>query len=98
MWTKQHRKTYGRVGGRYPSDMMEGEWACLEPMIPPAKPGGRPREINMREAVTAIFYVLRAGCPWRYLPRDGFSPRSTVCKRRHSSADRPAARSAGVRV
>lgn len=78
MWTKQHRKTYVRVGGRYPSDMTEGEWAVLEPLIPAAKPGGRPRETNMREAVNAILYLLRTGCPWRYLPREGFPPRSTV--------------------
>ncbi|MGH6823670.1 MAG: hypothetical protein ACREC4_09320 [Methylocella sp.] len=55
MWTKQHRKTYVRAGGRYPSDMTEGEWAPLEPMIAPAKPGGRRRETKMREAVNAIF-------------------------------------------
>jgi transposase len=67
-----------RVGGRYPSDMTDGEWARLEPLIPPAKPGGRPRETNMREAINAIFYLLRTGCPWRYLPREGFPPRSTV--------------------
>jgi transposase len=78
MWTERHRKTYARVGGRYPSDMTDDEWARLEPLIPPAKPGGRPRQTNMREAIDAIFYVLRTGCPWRYLPRDGFPPRSTV--------------------
>jgi transposase len=78
MWTKQHRKTYVRVGGRYPSDMTDREWACLEPLIPAAKPGGRPRETNMREAINAILYLLRTGCPWRYLPREGFPPRSTV--------------------
>ena len=78
MWTEQHRKTYARVGGRYPSDVTDDEWARLEPLIPPAKPGGRPRQTNMREAVNAIFYLLRTGCPWRYLPRDGFPPRSTV--------------------
>lgn len=78
MWTRGHRRTYVRVGGRYPSDMTDGEWARLEPLIPPAKPGGRPRETNMREAINAIFYLLRTGCPWRYLPRDGFPPRSTV--------------------
>src|ERR1700739_908249 len=32
----------------------------------------------MRAAMNAIFYLLRAGCPWRYLPRDSFTPRSTV--------------------
>ena len=78
MWTEWHRKTYARVGGRYPSDMTDDEWARLEPLIPPAKPGGRPRQTNMREALNAIFYLLRTGCPWRYLPRDGFPPRSTV--------------------
>jgi transposase len=78
MWTEQHRKTYARVGGRYPSDMTDAEWALLEPLIPPAKPGGRPRETDMREAINAILYLLRTGCPWRYLPRDGFPPRSTV--------------------
>ena len=78
MWTEQHRKTYARVGGRYPSDMTDAEWALLEPLIPPAKPGGRPRETDMREAINAIPYLLRTGCPWRYLPRDGFPPRSTV--------------------
>jgi putative transposase len=78
MWTELHRKTYERVGGRYPSDMTDGEWGRLEPLIPAAKPGGRPRTTNMREAINAILYLLRTGCPWRYLPRDGFPPRSTV--------------------
>src|SRR6516164_8862448 len=49
-----------------------------EPLIPPARPGGRPRETNMRAAMNAILYLLRTGCPWRYLPRDSFPPRSTV--------------------
>lgn len=78
MWNEQHRKTYKRIGGRYPSDMTDGEWGRLAPLIPPAKPGGRPRKANMREAVNAILYLLRTSCPWRYLPRDGFPPRSTV--------------------
>jgi transposase len=78
MWTKQHRETYKRVGGRYPSDLTDDEWARLVPLIPPSKPGGRPRGTDMREAMNAILYLLRTGCPWRYLPRDGFPPRSTV--------------------
>src|SRR5438105_14825428 len=32
----------------------------------------------MRAAMNAMLYLLRTGCPWRYLPRDGFPPRSTV--------------------
>ena len=47
-------------------------------MIPAAKPGGRPRKTDMRSAMDAIFYLLRTGCPWRYLPRRVFPPRSTV--------------------
>jgi transposase len=78
MWTKEHRKTYERSGGRYPSDLTDGEWTLLEPLIPAAKPGGRPRKTDMREAINAILYLLRTGCPWRYLPRDGFPSRSTV--------------------
>jgi transposase len=34
------------------------EWALVEPMIPPAKRGGRRREVNVREVLNAIFYVL----------------------------------------
>ncbi len=78
MWTLDHRRTYARVGGRYPSDMTDAEWAVLEPLIPAAKHGGRPRKTDMRAAINAILYLLRTSCPWRYLPRDGFPPRSTV--------------------
>jgi putative transposase len=78
MWTKKHRETYVRVGGRYPSDMTDAEWALLERLIPAAKHGGRPRKTDMRAAINAILYLLRTGCPWRYLPLDGFPPRSTV--------------------
>jgi putative transposase len=54
----------------YPSDVTEEEWTILEPLIPPIKPGGRPQEIERREIVNAILYVLRSGCPWRLLPHD----------------------------
>ncbi len=62
---------------RYPSDLRDQEWAILEPLIPPAKPGGRPRTVNMREVINAILYVDRTGCQWRALPHD-FPPWSTV--------------------
>jgi transposase len=78
MWTEQHREMYQRKGGRYPSDMTDEEWAVISPLIPPAKPGGRPRKTDMRAAINGILYLLRTGCPWRFLPRDGFPPRSTV--------------------
>src|SRR5712692_8801682 len=75
MWTEEHRRTYRREGEGYPSDLRDAEWAQLEPLIPKASPGGRPRKTDMRAAMNAI---LRTGCPWRYLPHDGFPPRSTV--------------------
>jgi len=78
MWTEEHRRTYRREGASYPSDLLDTEWARLEPLIPPARPGGRPRKTDMRAAMNAILYLLRTGCPWRYLPRDSFPPRSTV--------------------
>lgn len=54
----------------YPSDLSDEEWAILEPHIPPAKLGGRPRTVNMREIMNGIFYILRSGCGWDMLPHD----------------------------
>jgi transposase len=59
-----------REGDEYPSDLRDPEWARLEPLIQPARPGGRPRKTDMRAAMNAILYLLRTGCPWRYLPCD----------------------------
>ena len=54
----------------YASDLSDAEWAILEPLIPAAKPGGRPRSVNMRQILNGIFYVLRSGGAWRLLPHD----------------------------
>jgi transposase len=78
MWTETDRTTYRQSGDRLPSDLTDSEWERLALLIPPAKAGGRPRKTNMRSAMNAIFYLLRTGCPWRYLPREVFPPRSTV--------------------
>jgi putative transposase len=61
----------------YKTDITDGQWQILEPLIPPAKPGGHPRTVNMREVVNSIFYVLRTGCGWEMLPHD-LPPYSTV--------------------
>ena len=61
----------------YPTDLTDKEWKLLEPLIPPPKPGGRPRRTDMREVVNAIFYQLRSGGAWRLLPHE-FPPWSTV--------------------
>jgi putative transposase len=69
MWTDEDRTTYQRLGSGFPSNLTDAEWDRLGPLIPDAKPGGRPRKTDMRAAMNAIFYLLRTGCPWRYLPQ-----------------------------
>ena len=54
----------------YPTDLTDEQWEILQPLIPPEKPGGRPRKTNIREVINAIFYLLRSGCAWRLLPHD----------------------------
>jgi putative transposase len=61
----------------YPSDLTDRQWAILAPLIPPAKPGGRPRTTNMRQVINAILYLLRGGCQWRMLPKE-YPPWPTV--------------------
>jgi putative transposase len=62
----------------YPSDLTDEQWAVLEDLIPPAKPGGRPREHDMREVLNALFYLNREGCSWRAIPHDFGVPWKTV--------------------
>lgn len=62
---------------KYPSDLSDEQWELIEPHLPKAPTGGRPRKTSLRDALNAIFYILRTGCQWRYLPND-FPPRSTV--------------------
>lgn len=54
----------------YATDLTDAEWACLAPLLPAAKPGGRPRSIDLREVLNAIIYVTRSGSHWRLLPHD----------------------------
>ena len=77
MWKPEHRAAADRGGLRYPSDMTDPEWALVAPLIRPAKRGGRPRTVDVREVLNAIFYILWTGCQWKALPKD-LPPRSTV--------------------
>ena len=61
----------------YPTDLTDDQWAILEPLLPAAKPGGRPREVDLREVLNAIFYRERSGCAWEMLPHD-LLPAKTV--------------------
>jgi putative transposase len=62
----------------YPTDLCDDEWEILKPLVPRAKPGGRPRAHETREILNAIFYVLRGGCAWRLLPHDFSLPWQTA--------------------
>ncbi len=77
MWTAENRKRYDRSKLRYPSDLTDEEWSLVQPLIPPAKRGGRKREVDEREVLNGILYVLSTGCQWRALPKD-LPSRSTV--------------------
>jgi putative transposase len=54
----------------YPTDLTDRQWQCISPLIPSAKPGDRPRTLDMREVIHAIVYLLVTGCQWRMLPHD----------------------------
>jgi putative transposase len=61
----------------YKSDLTDAQWALIEPLLPPAKPGGRPRSVDLREVVNSLLYQARTGVQWDYLPHD-LLPKSTV--------------------
>jgi putative transposase len=54
----------------YPSDLTEEQWLLVKDWLPDAKPGGRPRDVDLREVLNALLYVVRNGCTWRGLPHD----------------------------
>jgi putative transposase len=54
----------------YSSNLTQAQWELIEPLIPQALPGGRPREVEIWEVLNGIFYVLCSGCTWRNLPGD----------------------------
>lgn len=61
----------------YPSDLTEHQWELIKDLIPPARPGGRPRTTEVKLIVNAVFYLTRTGCAWRYLPKE-YPPWKTV--------------------
>jgi putative transposase len=61
----------------YPSDLTDAQWDLIQDLFPSAKPGGRPRTVDLREVVNTLMYQARTGCQWGYLPHD-LLPKSTV--------------------
>ncbi len=56
--------------------MTDEQWALVEPVLARNGVWGRPREVDLREVVNAIFYLVRTGCQWRFLPHDFPHPSS----------------------
>lgn len=61
----------------YKSDLTDEQWALIQNLLPAAKPGGRPRKVDLREVINTIWYQSRTGVQWEYLPHD-LLPKSTV--------------------
>ena len=77
MWTPEDRALVGAYGSG--QALSDDQFRLLEPLIPPAKPGGRPRTTSMRRLLDGLFYVVRTGCQWRHLPPPpAFPPWPTV--------------------
>src|SRR5215210_6609065 len=77
MWTPTDRAWVGDFGSG--QALSDDQYRLIEPLIPPAKPGGRPRTTDMRRLLDGLFYVVRTGCQWRHLPPPpAFPPWPTV--------------------
>jgi len=77
MWTPEDRVLVGDYGSG--QAMSDDQFRVLEPLIPPAKPGGRPRTTDIRRLLDGLFYLVRTGCQWRHLPPPpAFPPWPTV--------------------
>ena len=61
----------------YKTDLTDAQWVLVQPLIPPAKVGGRPRSTDVREVLNTLLYQSRTGCQWAFLPHD-LLPKSTV--------------------
>jgi len=61
----------------YATDLTDEQWAMLQPLLPPARPGGRPRSTDLREVINTLLYQNRTGCQYDLLPHD-LLPKSTV--------------------
>ena len=66
MWTAESRALVGDFGAG--QALSDERFAFLAPLIPPSKPGGRPRTTDMRRLLDGLFYLVRTGCQRRHLP------------------------------
>ena len=54
----------------YPSDLTDAEWSLIRSLLPKPLPRGPRANVNLREVVNGIFYLLHEGCQWRSIPHD----------------------------
>ena len=77
MWTSTDRALVGDFGSG--QALTDDQFRLLEPLIPPARPGGRPRSTDVRNLLDGLFHLVRTGCQWRHLPPPpDFPPWRTV--------------------
>ncbi len=84
-WTETDRVKYAVLRARYASDLSDAEFALVQPLLPEPKLRGR-KPTDARSILNALFYMIRGGCPWRYLPKD-FPPFTTVQNRFYAWRD-----------
>ena len=84
-WNETDREKYAVIRERYASDLSDAEFALVAPLLLARKPCGR-KPTDPRAILNALFYLVRAGCPWRYLPKD-FPPFTTVQNRFYAWRD-----------
>ena len=84
-WNETDREKYAPCHQRYASDLSDGEFALVQPLLPPSKRRGR-KPTDPRHILDALFYMVRTGCQWRYLPKD-FPPFTTVQNRFYAWRD-----------
>jgi transposase len=80
MWTEASRSRISRIERktkRYPCDLTDEEWERIAPLMPRPGRRGHPREVDFREVINAVRYLVRSGCGWRMLPIH-FGPWQTV--------------------
>lgn len=70
MWTpanRQHYEVKGKQKKRYPTAESDAEWAWMAPLMPGTVHTGRPREVDLREVINALRYLVRTRCDWPYI-------------------------------
>ncbi len=67
MWTPADRALVEDFGSG--QALTDDQFRLLEPLIPPAKSGGRPRSTDIRRVLDGLFYLVRTGCQWRHVDR-----------------------------